>query len=163
MALPFNKSLLRAGDTMLYFSRSAVDWAIALKTWTRVAHVEIYDGEGMSVASRNGLGVNRYPVRWLDLAAVRRPKFNPDLVSAERWFSLTARGQKYDWLGLLCFTLAVRQGSPDRMFCSEFWTRWMRKAGCEPFNPAWDADRTPPAFCYVSGALETIWEDGNLF
>jgi hypothetical protein len=160
---PFNKTQLRAGDTMLYFSRDAVDWAIAIKTWTKLAHVEIYVGNGMSVASRNGVGVGLYPVRWPGLAVVRRSKVSPNLVAAQRWFNLTANGQKYDWLGLLCFTLAVKQGAPDRMFCSEFWTRWMRHAGVEPFNPTWDADRTPPSFCYVSGALETIWQDGDLF
>lgn len=150
-------------DTLLYFTHDVVDWTIALKTWTKLAHVEIYVGGGMSVASRNGVGVGLYPVRWEGLAAIRRPNGYVDFKKAESWFNNSAKGQKYDWLGLMCFTLAVKQGSPDRMFCSEFWTRWYRNAGIEPFNPDWDADRTPPSFCYVSGAFHTVWQDGDLF
>jgi len=160
---PFNESQLRPGDTMLYFTRDVFDYVIAVKTWTKIGHVEIYTGGGMSVASRNGVGVNAYAVRWDGLCCVRRPKIVPDLEFANSWFNNYARGQKYDWLGLLCFMLAVRQGSRDRQFCSEFWTRWCRKAGIIPLNPDWDADRVPPAFCLVSPAFDTVWQDGDLF
>jgi hypothetical protein len=162
--MKFDPSILLKGDTLLYFDkRSIVDWIIALKTWSKIAHVEIYVGQGMSVASRNGIGVNRYALRTDGLICVRRSRVTLDMNKADEWFQKTARGQKYDFLGLLCFMLAVKRGSLNRMYCSEFWTRWMRRAGSDPFNPDWDADRVPPSFCYSTNALWTVWQTGNLF
>jgi hypothetical protein len=153
-----NWSDLRPGDCLGYFSRDLIDYAIALKTWTRLAHVEIYEGNGLSVASRNGLGVNRYPLRKTDIAVIRRPFGGMDFESAKSWFETTARGEKYDWKGLLCFTLAVRQGSMNRMYCSEFMLRWYRAAGFLALDPDWDADKTPPAFILVPPTFETMWK-----
>jgi len=148
---------LRPGDCLGYFSGGIFDITTAIKTWCWLAHVEIYAGAGMSVASRNGEGVNRYKLRTDGLAVIRRPIGILDLEAAHYWFENTARGQKYDWKGLLCFTLAVKQGSLDCMFCSEFMTRWYRRANFQPFDPDWDADKVPPSFCLVSGCFETIW------
>jgi|HubBroStandDraft_3_1064219.scaffolds.fasta_scaffold202833_1 hypothetical protein len=158
---PFPFRQLVRGDTLGYFTRDPIDYAIAIKTWTWLAHVEIYDGDGMSVASRNGIGVNRYPLRKDGLCVIRRPlqPFNYDTANA--WFEKTARGQGYDWKGLLCFTLAEKQGSPDKMFCSEFWLNWYRQGHLELLDPNWSADRTPPAFMMVTNVLETIWQQGK--
>ena len=148
---------LLPGDVLLYFdSRSLVDWVIAFKTWNRIAHIEIYTGHGMSVASRNGIGVNRYPLRTEGLVCVRRSGAPLDMASADRWFQFS-RDEKYDFKGLLCFYLAVKQGSMKKMFCSEFALRWCRHAGLEPFNPAQDADKTPPSYFWVTPAFETVW------
>ena len=38
-------SNLQPGDCLGYFSRDIIDYAIAFKTWTRLAHVEIYEGD----------------------------------------------------------------------------------------------------------------------
>jgi hypothetical protein len=163
-SMDLDYSSLQPGDVLLYFDRrSVVDWAIALKTYTRLSHIEIYTGNGMSVASRNGIGVNRYPLRKADLVCVRRCLGPLDLQFAEYWFTTTARGQKYDFKGLLCFTLAVQQGSPDKMFCSEFALRWLRKANVQPFNPDQDADKTPPSLFWVTRQLETVWEKADHF
>lgn len=151
-------SNLQPGDCLGYFSRDIIDYAIAFKTWTRLAHVEVYEGEGMSVASRNGVGVNRYPLRKTDIAVIRRPLGKIDFDAAKNWFETRARHEKYDWKGLLCFTLAVRQGSMDRMYCSEFMLRWYRAANFQPLDPDWDADWTPPAFILVPPTFETIWK-----
>lgn len=157
----FEIDLLQPGDTLLYFSNSLLDWAIALKTWTKVAHVEIYAGNRTSYASRNGVGVNQYSFRKQGLACVLRDNDIADFAAASWWFS-KVQGQKYDWKGLLCFTLAVKQGAKDRMFCSEFWTRFKREEGIEPFNNDWDADRVPPAFCLVTPTQRIIWKDDDL-
>lgn len=154
---PSPRQLVR-GDTLGYFTRDPLDYAIALKTWTFISHVEVYDGDGMSVASRNGIGVNRYPFRSSGLCVVRRPKVAINYETADAWFESEARGQKYDWKGLLCFTLAVRQGSRRKMFCSEFWLRWYRHAQLELLDRNWDSDRTPPSFMMVTPNLETIWQ-----
>ena len=149
---------LRSGDALGYFTRDPIDVGIAIKTWCRLSHVEVYSGGGLSVASRNGIGVNRYQLRKDGLAIIRRPLQPLDLAAANHWFETTARGQKYDWIGLLCFTLAVKQGSPRRMFCSEFMTRFYRRAQFQPFDHEWDADKVPPSFILVSPEFETIWK-----
>jgi hypothetical protein len=97
------------------------------------------------------------------VAAVMRPKQPLDLTAAGHWFEASARGQPYDWLALLCFTLARRRGEKSKMFCSEFATRFYRAAGFAPFNPHWPADRVPPSFFLVSPAFEVIWTDRNWF
>lgn len=153
---------LRPGDCLLYFSRhSLMDWCVAIKTWNLVSHVEIYRGEGMSVASRNGIGVNLYNLRRDGLAYVLRPREDSgplDVTKSQSWFFRTAQGQGYDWLGLLCFTLAVHQGAPDKMFCSEFATRWYRAGGFRPFAEAYDADLVAPAQFLQSPAFEPVWK-----
>jgi hypothetical protein len=82
--------------------------------------------------------------------------------SANLWFSKYADGEAYDWLGLLCFTLAVKRGSPDKMFCSEFGVRLMRAGGSSMFDPNWDADRTAPIDFAVVGGKDLIWDDGRI-
>jgi hypothetical protein len=152
------KSKLKPGDHLLYFDGSSLmDWLIAIKTGARIAHIEIYTGDGMSVASRNGIGVNRYQYRPKGLVCVRRPLWPLDVLAAETWFNNVARGQAYDWKGLLCFYLAVKQGSKDKMFCSEFALNWDRAAGFDPFNSAVVADRTPPSFTWISSQFKTVW------
>lgn len=167
----FDKSILEVGDALLYYGQSPVvspqrradfvDWSIAVKTGYWLSHIEIYDGEGMSVASRNGIGVNRYPLRLDGLVLVRRPVGIIDRETAEKWFQREARGQKYDFKGLLCFWLAVRQGSHAKMFCSEFALRWYRKAQIQPLNPDVDADRTAPCEFYKTANFATIWQLQN--
>jgi len=156
------KPELLPGDALLYYHAGSVfDIIIALKIWCEVAHIEIYSGQSMSVASRNGLGVNLYPLRWADLAWVLRPAPCCGELSVERamhWFRRRAQGQKYDWLGLLCFTLAVKRGDPHRMFCSEFATRWYREGGFRPFSDETDADHVAPAQFLQSPAFTPVWK-----
>jgi len=156
---------LLPGDCLLYSPNGFFGFVIAVKSWTWISHVGIYAGEGMSVASRDGIGVNRYPMRTAQLAWVRRPHSQIDFNRGMAWFNQPydpvkhtgIRGQGYDWLGLLCFTLAVRQGSPDKAFCSEFATRFYRECQFDPFNPDVDADHVAPAEFWESPAFDTIW------
>ncbi len=162
MSTDFDISILRKGDCLLYGPSDLFGWLTAIKTWCKQAvHVEIYDGNCMSLASRNGIGVNRYSFRERGLTAVRRPKIwihsaTPAL--DERWFDKLARGQAYDWLGILCFTLAVKQGAIDKMFCSEYATRQYRIWNFEPFNPDADSDMIAPSEFWQAGTFETIWK-----
>ena len=119
---------IRPGDTLLYSGTGLVDWVIRTKTWSKFSHCEFYDGSGYSLASRNGIGVNKYPVRTNGLLAVYRLRAGIpfDLNAARAWFS-TVDGQGYDWLGLLSFTSARLQGKDNgRMFCSEVMARLYR-------------------------------------
>lgn len=150
---------LQPGDTLVYGRVSwhdLFDTITCVKTWSKACHVEVYSGNGMSIASRNGKGVNIYPFRPAQLIAVRRPKSAFDWNKGYAWFRNTAQGQKYDWLGLLCFTLAVKQGSPNKMFCSEFWKNFFQQCGCDVMAPEWPADMTAPAQCLQTPALVTI-------
>lgn len=157
----FNRSLLQPGDCLLYRPASFFGWLIAVKTWNKISHVEVFSHRlgnvDWSYASRDGIGVNRYSFRTAQLSRVLRPNGLLNLNSAEGWFKIEARGQKYDWLGLLCFTLAVKQGSPNKMFCSEFATRWYRAAGFHPFADGYDADKIAPANFLVSPNFTEIW------
>lgn len=154
------------GDVLLYgrtpFMTSPLGWffglVINIKTWSRYSHVEVYAGNGHSIASRDGVGVGFYQFRGDQLAKVRRPSAKDyDHTKGIRWFN-KVEGQKYDWIGLLCFTYAVHAGSKARQFCSEFATRFYRKAGLEPFNPEVDADHVAPAQFDQSSAFRTVWK-----
>lgn len=163
MKKAFDPSLLQRGDCALYRPQDIFGAIIAVKTWTKVCHVEVFAGFGYSYASRNGIGVGTYPLRKDGVAAILRPTQPLNWQKAEDWFLSTAKGQKYDWKGLLCFALAVKQGSKNRMFCSEFSTRFYRKAGLPLFPLWWDADRTPPSLMLATNGLNLIWDDGELW
>jgi len=163
MSEPFTPAILQPGDSILYFSHDFGSWLIALKTWTKVAHIEIYRGNQISYSSRLESGVNAYPLRLDGVAAVMRPKKPLDFFAADAWFEANAKGHPYDWRGLLCFALASRGGEKHSYFCSEFGTHYYRAAGLEPFNPRWPAVRVPPSFFLVSPAFEKIWTDRDWF
>lgn len=160
---PFTERLLRPGDCVLYRPTDLFDWAVALKTWTRVSHVEVYIGDHHSVASRNGQGVEQYLARLHDVAAVRRPGPDFDLEKAMRWFDAIARGQKYGWRTLLTFILLNNNPVEGHMICSEFAAEFYKAGGLPLFAADWPSYRTPPSLEVATPALTTIWDDGNLF
>lgn len=146
----------KTGDVLLYSGGSFFSRLIQFKTWSRYSHVEIYDGDGKSVASRDGLGVARYPVRLDGLRVILRPLAKFDADKARAWFD-TVNGQPYDWFGLLAFTSAKRQGKNNwKMFCSEFATRYLRAGGIDPFN-GYDADGIAPGEMIKSPGLIIVW------
>ncbi len=144
-------ALLRPGDCLLYRPTSLFGRLVALKTWHAVSHVEVYAGSGQSFASRDGQGVDLYPLRLDGLRDVLRPVTPFDLAQAAAWFA-AVRGQKYDWWGLFRF-FTIGRGKPDRMFCSELATRLYRHSGIEPFQPDEDADLVAPFEFLLSPAF----------
>lgn len=150
------QSKLQNGDALLYTPSGIFGWIIAMKTWHKVSHVEVYSGDGFSVASRDGEGVGIYNYRADGLCAVLRPNGFYHHEAAMRWFD-TVDGQKYDWKGILVFSMAVRQGAQDRMFCSEFATRLYRAGGLEPFQTDEDADHIAPFQFLTSPRFDRIW------
>ena len=147
---------LRPGDVLLYSGGSLFSRLIQMKTWSRYSHCEVYDGDGWSVASRDGIGVGRYPLRVDGLRVILRPVAKFDPIAARAWFA-TVDGQPYDWFGLLAFTSAKRQGRNNwKMFCSEFATRYLRAGGVDPFNQ-YDADGIAPGEFMKSTALLVSW------
>jgi hypothetical protein len=160
MGTPFDPSILLPGDCLLYGPRGWVGWLIAIKTWHRIAHVEIYEGDGFSVASRDGLGVNRYRLRTSELIRVLRPRVQPDVAAATVWFEKVARGQKYDFDALIKF-LWPSEGKPDkdpdRQICSALGVRWYEHAGVDAFSDREDADLIAPFQFDVSPAFTEVW------
>lgn len=151
----------RPGDVLLYTGNSFMSLAIRTKTWSWYSHCEVYDGCGMAVASRDGLGVDRYPLRLAQLTLQLRPKdCDLNLEAGRAWFE-TVKGQGYDWLGLFNFASARRQGRDNKkMFCSEFAVRQLRAYGCDPFNN-YDADGIAPGEMCKSSMLPTYWKKAD--
>ncbi|HAM41650.1 MAG TPA: hypothetical protein DCP69_10025 [Candidatus Omnitrophica bacterium] len=149
---------LHPGDLLLFDRRgSVVNWWIRVKTWSDVSHCEVYVGDGWTWASRNGEGVNEYPVDTSGLRRVLRPDAELDWPAGREWF-VTVRGQGYDYLGLLAFYYARWQGRESpRMFCSEFATRLYRALGLEPFRADTDADGVAPSSFDYSPRFAVTW------
>jgi hypothetical protein len=151
-----NVPALHIGDLLLYSGSGMFSKLIRIKTWSRYSHCEVVDGFGLSVASRDGLGVGRYPFRSDGLAMVLRPDGKFEYRKARQWFK-TVDGQGYDWLGLLAFTSAKYQGNDNkRMFCSEFTTRYYRAGGFDPFN-GYDADGIAPGEFAKCPRFKVLW------
>lgn len=159
--MSFDPLILQSGDVLLYRPSSLFGHIITVKTWSRVSHVEIYIGQDQAVGSREKTGVRIYPLRTDDLGFVLRSKPVLDQDTAMLWFFAKANGQKYDYLGLLCFTLAVAQGSPRKQFCSEFATRFLRHGGVSVVANHWDADKVAPGTFLMSPMMEIVWSDGK--
>lgn len=155
-------------DVLWFHPDSLAGWMIAIKTWSReVCHTEIVSFKNDSIietfTARGGNskgadgkgGVNFYrdlPERARRVSMVLRPRdLSQARPSAARlWAQTMAVGQKYDYLGLAVFALAVKQGSPHKMFCSEACTRYTRAANVEPFHPEADADQVAPGTFWFS-------------
>jgi len=146
---------LKPGDVLLYAAgHDFFSWAIRLKTWHPVSHVEVSIGGGESVASRNGIGVNRYPTRYDGLAYVLRPTVPFQRGAALDWFTRHAKGLPYSWIDLANF-LGVNIDKRG-MFCSEFATLVLRAGGVPVFN-AEPAIKVAPCEFLLSELLQTIW------
>lgn len=154
------KSPLRdlcAGDALIYSGTSLFDWVIRFKTFSKACHIELAFFDEISLASRNGKGVNMYPLRTEGLIAVLRPKKEPlDFETGLKWFNKEARGQEYGWLSLLNFYL-IRLRDGKRMFCSEFATLFYARCGFQPFQIGYPAYKVPPSLFLISPEFNVIW------
>jgi len=149
---------LLAGDILLYSEPGIVDAVIEVKTADDVAHVEIYHGNGLSVASRNGIGVNAYDMRTNGLMYVRRPlgKFERHL--ADAWFYAKAKGLPYGFAGLLNF---VNVEIPSKgLICSTFADLYLRAGGAFMFSADFPPGKASPRDFKLTGEARTIWANG---
>jgi hypothetical protein len=148
--------ILQPSDCLLYKPKGFFGWVIAIKTWHAIAHCECYIGDGKSVASRDGIGVGEFPLRTTELAYVLRPNRPFELKLAYDWFSRKARGQGYDWAGLLRFAWRApvdKLRFNNKQFCSEFCARFYRAGGLDPFNGE-DADAVAPCTFKLSPVFD---------
>lgn len=144
-AADFKEKYLLPGDILLFRSPGFFSWLIRIKTGGHFSHVELYVGNGTVWASRNGLGVERYPLDLDHVVGVLRPTKRLNWAKGIKWFETVARGQKYDWLGLLNFYIAKWQGGENKkMFCSEFIVRVFRAFEAPLFDYHVDADGVAP-------------------
>lgn len=159
---------LQSGDILLYrpvaFHKNPLAWVfgtlVTLKTFSSFSHVEIYAGNGLSAASRDGKGVGLYPFRNTELGLVLRPTQKFDLKASVPWLK-TVIGEKYDWKGLLRFDKLVPHGMPNRMFCSNFAYRYLRSGGVRLFGDGYDADLVYPGLFPAAKDTTQIWSDGK--
>lgn len=135
-------SKLLPGDVLLYGPVGLFGWLIRLKTWHKVAHCEVYWGEGKSVASRDGQGVAIYPFRAEQLVQVLRPAAF-DLAGATKYVEATL-GTPYGWGDLLNF--AGIDIDSEGIICSAFVTSVLRAAGVNVFNDENPNDIAPFQF-----------------
>ncbi len=149
-------NLMQPGDLLTYGPSGIFGWIIRIKTWHPIAHVETYIGNGMSVASRDEIGVGQYPLRLEQLNGIYRPKEAFNLQKGLDWFK-TVNGQKYDWFGLLCFTDLIDRGSKNKMFCSEFCTNLYREMGIEPISIHERPEEVAPFELAESPSFTRIW------
>lgn len=157
--------IFKPGDCLLYKPRGLFGRIIAVKTWHSIAHVELYRGDGYSLASRDGVGVGRYPVRASDLAMVMRPEDPLDFAKGDAWFE-TVKGQPYGWLDLLAFVGLSTDGRG--MVCSPFVAEYYHQCGLDAFNGEEPRKIAPFQFalatCFTKvaydGHAETITRSG---
>jgi hypothetical protein len=154
--------MLQPGDALLYRPTSPFGWGIAIKTYTWISHIEVYKGNGWTVASRDGKGVDEYELRDTDVARVLRPTVPCDMAAALRYFR-TVQGEKYDFKAILCFLFLSRSGEGNRQICSEFAANFYRHGRLTAFSQHWPADRTAPADFVKSPAFTEIYHAGKLF
>lgn len=149
------RKALAPGDVLLYTSGGFYGWVIRLKTWHPVTHAEAYAGYGRSVASRNGIGVNAYPVRVSGLTYICRPKLTQriNLREAIAW-ARSQYGTPYGWTDLLQFVGVNVQARG--IVCSPFVTEFLRAGGLDPFNGE-PADKIAP-FEFLLSPIFDIYE-----
>lgn len=128
-----DKLLVKPGDIFLYRPVGFFGYLISIKTWHAISHVEVYDGGQQSLASRDGIGVGRYPTRLSQLCYILRPRVKLDLEAGRRWFE-TVKGEPYGWLDLLDFVdpFDLIPHGPG-MVCSPFATSYLRACGWRVF------------------------------
>ena len=142
------------GDTLLYNESSVPDTIIDLKTGDTVAHVEGYVGDGISVASRNGIGVNAYPFRFEGLVMVRRLKLPFVKEQADRWFE-TVKGLPYGWAQLAEFVNVDIESKG--LICSVFWDLYLQHGGAFLFAPDYPATKIAPRDFKLSPNAITVY------
>lgn len=144
-------------DILVYTGWSVFDIAIRVKTGSFAVHVERYQGGGYSLASRNGKGVAKYPLRISGLAYVLRPKTKPHMDWGLRWFYEDANGKPYGFTDLLEF-YGIKIPSPG-LICSEFVAMLFDAEGTPLFSPHWDRGAISPRDFLLAPGLDLVYRN----
>lgn len=151
-------ALLKPGDVLLFRRKGFVNWIIYHATNSPVSHTETYMSGGFTAASRNGKGVNFYPLDTRGLAVVLRPKRKFNYVDAVR-YQWDVAGAKYDWKGLWrAFVKNSWKQNDASQWCSENTTLVQRAGGIEPFTVDTPPHAVAPGDFLKSAAYDHIWK-----
>lgn len=151
-------SLILPGDILLYDRDGLMNALIRFKRGEKYSHTAIASKPGYLIEAVQGQKLDEKPFRWDGLKAVYRHVEEIDFEAGYEWFTREARGQAYDWLGLLSFAWAKFQGRQnDKMFCSEFVCRFFKKIGKALFSDATDCDAVSPGLIPYSPFVKPIW------
>lgn len=146
---------LKPGDIFLYGGHDLFSHVTMLITWSRAVHVEVYWEGAYSLASRNGEGVNRYPIRSQGLIAILRPRGELNIAAGRQWWWQKANRRPYGWLDLLQFiNIRIRTKG---LICSEFAALLFDHLECPLFRPGYDRGAVAPAQFLQTVALDLIW------
>lgn len=152
---------LQPGDVLLYQGTGFFSWAIRVKTFSPISHVELWRGEG-AYASRDGEGVGTYPLRVTDLHTILRPLVP---LSPTEWQAIDGAhhgytGSTYDWWGLFgFFRPSLGVGNDARAFCSEHVARLFKLAGRPLFGLNYPSDKVTPGMFLATPLLDVVWQD----
>jgi hypothetical protein len=146
---------LQVADLLLYSTPELVDDIIEWKTGDNVAHIEVYVGNGLAWASRNGVGVNEYPFRDTGLVYVRRPKLLPDMIEARKWFEDGVRHLPYGFCDILA-TMNIKS-SGRGVDCSHFVAAFCEIAGCSQFDASYPKNKITPRDFKTSFESLQVW------
>jgi hypothetical protein len=146
------------GDHLIYTAFNPVDIGIMVKTGSWGCHIEIYIGNGLSVASRNGKGIDQYALRTDGLSCVLRPRLPFDIERGMYWFCRLHPYEKaYAWRELGNFFLPFGTVKCRGMICSVFAAHFDHHSGYHPFNIDWNPNKISPADYLKSGLFEWVW------
>jgi hypothetical protein len=157
---------IHPGDVLLYSGKSLFAWAIRIKTFSPISHVEVVGTDGWfgprTYASRPPTGVDSYTPAEQDLYAILRPMV--PLTALEKTVMRRVHeafvGFDYDWLGLLGFFLPViGRDDHTRVFCSEHIARLFKLSGRPLFGVAYPSDKVSPGMFLACPLLETVWQE----
>lgn len=154
---------LLPGDILLYSKSDLFGWITRIKTFSPAVHIEMYEGQCMSLASRNGIGVNRYPFREAQLAAVLRPRQQINMAAVTKWFEKPfnkitgegVRGRPYGWLDLLRFCCI--KIPTFGWICSEFAALACVAGGLDVFAADYYAGTIDPGDFFLPSAFTWEW------
>lgn len=147
----------------MYSKSDLFGWVTSFKTWSPAVHVEKYEGDGLALASRNGLGVNRYPLRLEQLCAVLRPNQPINMGAVTKWFEqefdpetgLGVRWRPYGWLDLPRF-YGIRIPTKG-WICSQFAANFDRAGGLKSFAQNYYSGTIDPGDFFLSPAFDWAW------
>lgn len=153
--------ILQPGHLLLYEASSLFGYGIALWSGSRISHIEMCKGGGISYASRDHLGVEEYPLRLDGLALVLRTPRPLDMARVAKGFE-AKRGHRYDYSTIKKFaTFGLSEGKPMAEVCSELQAYLVRVGGEESIFGAKQPDEVSPSDfvkAALSGDLLTVWD-----
>lgn len=132
---------LQPGDILLYGGGIFPGAVIRFRTWSDVEHVEVYAGNGRSLASRSE-GPREYPLRIMGLRRVIRPVAPFKFANGRAWFDAVASKLPYGYFDLAEFyKIDIHTRG---LICSQFVDLFFQNCGLPLFNLNYPAGAVCP-------------------